>query len=111
MTDLAGKRLGQYVIIDRIGEGGMATVYRAHHEAMERDVAIKIISEKIATNPEFITRFEREVKLIAKLQHPHILPVYDYGHEGEMVYLVMRLVEGSSLDRRLAGGICQLIWS
>ncbi len=101
MVDLIGKQLGQYVIIEQIGKGGMAVVYRAHHAAMERDVAIKVMDERIANNPDFIARFDREVKLIARLQHPHILPVYDYGHTDELTFLVMRLIEGESLDSRL----------
>ncbi len=101
MPDLIGKQLGQYVITSQIGKGGMAFVYKAHHAAMDRDVAIKVMDDEIANNPEFIARFEREVKTIARLQHPHILPVYDYGHEGKLIYLVMRLVDGRSLDDEL----------
>ncbi|HVO42534.1 MAG TPA: serine/threonine-protein kinase, partial [Aggregatilineales bacterium] len=104
MANLVGKQLGQYVITVQIGKGGMATVYRAHHAAMDRDVAIKVMDDEIARQPEFIARFEREAKLIARLQHPHILPVYDYARTDEVTYLVMRLVEGESLDKRLRTG-------
>ncbi len=108
MTDFSGKQLGQYSVVGVIGQGGMATVYRAHQETMDRDVAIKVITGQLASNPSFIARFERETRLIAKLQHPHILPVYDFGRDGEQVYLVMRLVEGGSLDVRLEGGALPL---
>jgi serine/threonine protein kinase len=104
MSDLVGKRLGQYDILNPIGQGGMATVYKARQESMERDVAVKVIIGQLATNPDFIARFEREARLIAKLQHPHILPVYDFGRDENLLYLVMRLVEGGSLDQRLTAG-------
>src|SRR5215475_9239117 len=103
MAELIGKQVGQYLIIEEIGRGGMAAVYRAHQAAMDRDVAIKVMDERIAHDPDFIARFDREVKLIAKLQHPHILPVYDYGRLDDLTYLVMRLIDGESLDHRLRG--------
>src|SRR5262245_50639057 len=104
MSDLAGKNLGQYEIVSLLGQGGMATVYKAHQPSMDRDVAIKVISGQLAGDPNFVSRFEREARLIAKLQHPHILPVYDFGRENDMLFLVMRLVEGGSLDERLRQG-------
>src|SRR5260221_11610429 len=108
MTDLIGKRLGQFEIIEAIGKGGMATVYRARQASMDRDVAVKVISKDLADSPEFVTRFEHEARLIAKLQHAHILPVYDFGREGEIVYLAMRLVDGGSLDERIRAGTLPL---
>src|SRR5579859_1811110 len=104
MTDLNGRRLGQYEIVSLLGKGGMAIVYKARQSSMDRDVAIKVISNELGENPDFVARFEREVRLIARLQHPHILPVYDFGREGSMLYLVMRLVEGGSLDQKLRTG-------
>lgn len=104
MSNLSGKRLGQYEILNVLGRGGMATVYRAHQASMDRDVAVKVITGNLADNPDFIARFERESRLIARLQHPHILPVYDFGQEDGLIYLVMRLVEGGSLDQRLHKG-------
>jgi serine/threonine-protein kinase len=71
---------------------------------MDRDVAIKVISGQLADDETFIPRFEREARLIARLQHVHILPVYDFGREEHLLYLVMRLVEGGSLDQRLRDG-------
>ncbi|MCC7445804.1 MAG: serine/threonine protein kinase [Anaerolineae bacterium] len=104
MTDLVGTRLGQYEVTERIGQGGMAAVYRARQPSMDRDVAIKVISTQLVGDPGFVTRFEHEARLIARLQHVHILPVYDFGREDTQLYLVMRLVEGGSLDRQLRYG-------
>ncbi len=104
MNDLSGTRLGQYHLIALIGKGGMATVYRAHQSSMGRDVAIKIMSPDLADEPEFMTRFEREAQIIAQLQHPNILPVYDFGREGRLTYFVMRLVSGGNLGDELRGG-------
>jgi len=98
--------VGNYQIEERLGRGGMATVYRARQLNMHRDVAIKVMSAELAEDPQFIARFEREARVIASLEHPRILPVHDYGHEGALFYLVMRLVEGETLyDRMLAGPV------
>jgi len=104
MTLPSDGRLGPYELHEVIGKGGMATVYRAHQPSMDRDVAIKIISPELAAEPEFAERFEREARIIARLQHPHILPVFDFGREGETIYLVMRLMEGGNLAHELRGG-------
>lgn len=105
MSDpLISKTLGNYEIVGRVGKGGMATVYRARQLNMQRDVAIKVMSADLAADPEFVARFEREAHVIARLEHPRILPVHDFGHEGELFYLVMRLVEGESLYYRLKRG-------
>ncbi len=105
MSDpLISQTLGNYEIVGKLGKGGMATVYRARQRNMQRDVAIKVMSADLAADPEFIARFEREAHVIARLEHPRILPVHDFGHEGELFYLVMRLVEGESLYYRLKRG-------
>src|SRR5258708_5022834 len=104
MSDLVGKSLDQYQLLSLLGRGGMAAVYRSHQPSMDRDVAIKVISGQLADDPTFIARFEREARLIAKLQHPHIVRVYDFGRRDGVLYLVMRLVEGGSLDERLRQG-------
>ncbi len=104
MSDLVGTRLGQYAILEMIGQGGMAVVYKARQESMDRDVAIKVITAQFAGHADFIARFEREARLIARLQHPHILPVYDFGRNDNLIYLVMRLVDDGALDRRLHSG-------
>lgn len=103
MNDLSGTTLGQYQLIEVIGKGGMATVYRAYQPSMEREVAVKVMSPDLADEAEFITRFRREAQIIAQLQHPHILAVYDFGEQGRFVYLVMRLMMGGTLANELQG--------
>lgn len=101
---LLARTLGNYEIVGRLGRGGMATVYRAHQLNMQRDVAIKVMSVELTSNPQFVSRFEQEAHVIAHLEHPRILPVHDYGHEGDYFYIVMRLVEGETLYDRLQRG-------
>jgi serine/threonine-protein kinase len=94
---LVGARLGHYQIIEEIGKGGMATVYRAYQPSVGRDVAVKIIHRAIAADSNALERFQREAKLIARLEHPHLLPVYDYNGEHDPPYIVMRYLEGGTL--------------
>jgi serine/threonine protein kinase len=101
---LIGQTIGNYEVLHRLGKGGMATVYRARQTNMARDVAIKIMSADLAEDPKFVQRFEREAQVIANLQHPRILPVHDFGHEGELFYLVMRVIDGESLYHRMLQG-------
>lgn len=96
-----GQMVGAYQILEQVGQGGMATVYRAYHAAMDRDVAIKIVPFQFAQNPDFIQRFRREVNIIAKLEHPRILPVYDSGEVSGSPYLVMRFLETGTLKERI----------
>ena len=103
MSTLIGKQFGQYAIVALIGRGGMATVYRARQASVEREVAIKFLPETFAEDEGMIQRFRQEAKTIASLQHPHILPLFDYGEADGLPYLVMRLVEGGSLEDRLKG--------
>ncbi len=104
MNDLSGSALGPYQLKTIIGKGGMATVYRAYQPSMDRDVAIKILAPDLTHDPEFIARFEREAQIIAGLQHPNILTVYDFGRANGLMYLVMRLMEGGNLARELKRG-------
>ena len=105
MTDLFGQYLGRYYLSERLGEGGMAVVYKAHDTRLERDVAIKIIRRGAFPTDaldEVLKRFEREAKSLAKLSHPNIVKVHDYGeHEGSP-YLVMEYMPGGTL-RKLLG--------
>jgi len=105
---LISRTIGNYEIVSRLGKGGMATVYRARQSNMQRDVAIKIMSADLVEDPQFVARFEREAQVIANLQHPRILPVHDFGHDGELFYLVMRVIDGESLYHRLLGGALPL---
>ncbi|MBI5959688.1 MAG: protein kinase [Chloroflexi bacterium] len=101
MADLTGQTLGQYKLGALLGKGGMASVYRARQESMDREVAVKIMAGELSGNAEFTARFEREARVIARLQHPHILPVIDFGRSGPFVYLVMRLVDAGALNERM----------
>lgn len=94
---MLGTRLGPYEIIEEIGKGGMATVFRAYQPSIGRYVAIKIIHRAIATDDRAVERFQREARLIARLEHPHLLPVYDYDGTHEPPYIVMRYLEGGTL--------------
>lgn len=99
MENLTGKQFGQYRIIEPLGEGGMAAVYKAYQPSVDRYVAIKVLPQQFAKDPNFISRFEQEARILAKLQHPHILPVYDHGQADGYTYIVMPLVaEGSLTD-------------
>jgi len=95
---LGGHTLGQYQLIARLGRGGMATVYKAYQPSLDRYVAVKVLSTFLAQNLDFAARFQREARAIAKLNHPNILPVHDYGQEGDLTYIVMRYVEGGTLQ-------------
>jgi serine/threonine protein kinase len=102
---MIGRRLGAYFIQEKIGEGGMAQVYKAYHERLRRDVAIKIILPQIADQHGFRERFEREAQLIASLEYRNIVAVYDFGEVSNITYLVMQYVGGGTLrDRMLREG-------
>ena len=97
MEDLTGKQFGLYQIVAPLGEGGMAAVYKAYQPSMERYVAVKVLPRQIADSAEFIARFKREARMLAQLQHPHILPVFDYGESDGYTYIVMSFVQGGTL--------------
>ena len=96
MRDLVGRTVGHYRIVEQIGAGGMGVVYRAHDERLDRDVAIKVLAEEVATDPDRLARFEREAKAVAMLNHPNILAIHDFGTEDAVGGGVARL-------RRLGG--------
>ena len=104
----AGQMLGPYRIIEQVGQGGMATVYKAYHAAMDRFVAVKILPRELAESPEFTGRFQQEARVIAHLEHAHILPVYDYGESDGYTYLVMRYLEAGTLKEKLSAGLLPL---
>ncbi|MCY4018021.1 MAG: protein kinase [Chloroflexi bacterium] len=89
-----------YEIKARIGSGGMATVYQAYHERLDRHVAIKVLHESFVRDDTFLERFEREARIIARLEHPHIVPIYDYAEIDGQPYIVMKYIEGGTLKRR-----------
>ncbi len=94
--------LGEYLLLDRIGAGGMGEVFRAEHRTMNRQVAVKILSRKIADNPQLLERFFHEIRAVAKLMHPNIVTAFDAGSQGGIHFLVMELVEGEMLSRRVS---------
>ena len=109
MTTLQpGQQIGPYQVINQIGKGGMATVYKAYHAAVDRYVAIKIISNQLVENAEFLKRFKQEARLIAKLEHPHILPIHDFGETDGVPYMVMRYLEAGTLKERLKNNALSL---
>ncbi|HVO68877.1 MAG TPA: protein kinase, partial [Aggregatilineaceae bacterium] len=100
---MSRRRLGKYEIIDRIGRGGMAEVYRGYHAALDRYVAIKLLHPFLADDPEFKDRFENEARNVARLKHVNIVQVYDFDYdaESESYYMVMELINGPTLKDRL----------
>ncbi len=101
---IAGARLGHYEIGDPIGHGGMGAVYRARDTRLDRDVAVKVLRDRLAADPDARARFEREAKAVAALSHPNILAIYDFGIAGDVPYSVTELLEGETLRARLAAG-------
>jgi serine/threonine-protein kinase len=103
--NLIGKRLGNFEILEEIGRGGMATVYRAHQTTINRIVAIKVLPRHFLHDPGFYERFTREVEVIADLEHPHILPIYDYGEAEGLPFIAMRYLGGGSLAQMIRRGV------
>ncbi|GAP21775.1 serine/threonine-protein kinase [Leptolinea tardivitalis] len=104
MTDLyppSGSLLGKYRVMECIGHGGMAEVYRGRHEKLNRDVAIKVLHSSLTDDPAFIARFEREARLSASLRHPGIVQVYDFDTQGDSLFLVMEYIRGGTLKQTL----------
>ena len=92
-----GARLGSYEILAPLGAGGMGEVYRARDPRLGRDVAIKVLADRLSKDPQAIARFEREPKSVAALSHPNILAIYDVGSDQGVAYAVTELLEGESL--------------
>ena len=107
MKNLTGQSLKAYQLLERIGSGGFGAVYRAYQSTIGREVAVKVILPRFANQPDFIRRFEAEAQLVARLEHLHIVPLYDYWREPDGAYLVMRWLRGGSakaaLDRNPFG--------
>jgi transcriptional regulator with XRE-family HTH domain len=102
--DLSGRAIRTYTLHDKIGAGAFGVVYRAVQPLVEREVAIKIILPQYANHPDFIRRFEAEAQLVARLEHPHIVPLYDYWRDPGVAYLVMRLLRGGNVQELLQQG-------
>ncbi len=109
MDPYVGRQIGQYELRSLIGQGGMAVVYRANQPGLNRDVAVKIVSRLLTQDPLFRQRFEREVNLVAQLEHANIVPVFEHGTtEDGTTYLAMRYIKGGSLADRLQEGPLQI---
>ncbi len=103
-----GVRLGPYEVLAAIGKGGMGEVYKARDTRLDRTVAIKVLPEHVASDPELKQRFEREAKTLAALSHPHICPIHDVGSQDGIDFLVMEHLEGETLAQRLTKGALPL---
>ncbi len=103
-TELVGRMFGSYKLVGLLGRGGMASVYRGYQESIDRTVAIKILPAELLHDPTFLTRFTQEARTLARLTHPAILSLYDFGESNGMPYIVMPFMAGGSLADRLRSG-------
>jgi serine/threonine protein kinase len=101
--DLSGRALGPYEILERIGEGGMAVVYRAVQQSLGREVALKVLSAELGVYDIYVERFRDEARTLARLEHPHILPIYDLGTAEGQLYIATPLVRGGTVRDQLLG--------
>ena len=108
MAVTPGTRLGPYEILSALGAGGMGEVYKARDTRLDRTVAIKILPETLAADPQFRERFDREARAISQLTHPHICTLYDVGEQQGTAFLVMEYLEGETLADRLKKGALPL---
>jgi len=97
-----GENIGPYRIMEKLGQGGMATVYKAYHASLDRYVALKVLHPAFHEDQSFTMRFQREARVVAKLEHPSIVPVYDFAEHESRPYLVMKYIEGETLKARLS---------
>jgi len=101
MALATGTKLGPYEVLSALGAGGMGEVYRARDTRLQRDVAVKVLPDVLARDPDRLTRFEREAQAVAALSHPNILAIHDFGVDGSTVYAVTELLDGETLRARL----------
>ncbi|HLA41928.1 MAG TPA: protein kinase, partial [Aggregatilineales bacterium] len=101
MENLTGQTIRGYELRRQIGTGGFGTVYRAYQQVVDREVAIKVILPEYVKSPEFIRRFESEAQLVARLEHPFIVPLFDFWREAQGAFLVMRYYSGGNLKHYL----------
>jgi eukaryotic-like serine/threonine-protein kinase len=104
MALASGSKLGPYEIVAPLGAGGMGEVYRARDPRLGRDVALKVLPQSVASDPEGMARFEREAQVLASLNHPNIASIYGLEESGGVQALVMELVEGPTLAERIKQG-------
>lgn len=96
-----GEKVGAYILGKQLGQGGMATVYLGHHPQLDREVAIKVMHQNFLDDEGFVARFQREAQIVAKLTHPHIVPVFDFDEHAGQPYLVMKYIQGWTLKKQL----------
>ena len=99
-----GETVGPYRILAQLGQGGMATVYKAYHAALDRYVALKVLHPAFTDDATFMSRFQREARVVARLDHPNIVPIYDFAEYEGRPYLVMKFIEGETLKALLSEG-------
>jgi len=104
MSFNVGENVGPYRIIEQLGQGGMATVFKAYHASLDRYVAIKVLHPAFSEDASFEARFQREARVVAKLEHLNIVPIYDYAEHEKRPYLVMKFIEGNTLKAKLDQG-------
>ncbi|MFN2271519.1 MAG: serine/threonine-protein kinase, partial [Anaerolineae bacterium] len=98
---LEGRNLGKYRVLEPLGRGGMARVYRAYHPQLDRYVAIKVLRSDLVEEGEFLARFRREAQAVAALRHPNVVQVFDFDLQDGIYYMVIELLEGDTLQTRL----------
>ncbi|MBI5927728.1 MAG: protein kinase [Chloroflexi bacterium] len=103
MTFTIGQTVGPYTVVEQLGQGGMATVYKAFHANLNRYVAIKVLHIAFSSDEGFQERFKREAQIVGRLDHPHIVPIFDYAMQQNQPYLVMKFIEGQTLKQDLRG--------
>jgi len=104
MSFNVGENIGPYRIVEQLGQGGMATVFKAYHASLDRYVALKALHPAFNTDASFASRFQREARVVARLEHPNIVPVYDFAEHETRPYLVMKFIEGDTLKARMDQG-------
>ena len=104
VLDLQGEPLRGYRLLEQVGEGAFGVVHRAIQPQVGREVAIKAIHPELANHPDFVRRFDHEAQIVARLEHPHVVPLYDYWREPDAAYLVMRFLRGGSVEDLLEAG-------
>ena len=105
MADLTGQTLGKYQLVERLGRGGMADVYKGYQPGLDRYVAVKVLHAHLAEDPEFITRFKREARAVADLHHPYIVQVFDFDVQADNYYMVMEYIEGGKTLKEVLQGL------
>jgi serine/threonine protein kinase len=104
-----GRMFGNYELVQKIGQGGMGLVYKGRQVSLDRVVAVKILNKSLCDNAEFIKRFEREAKSIARINHPNIMAVYDFGQTDGLYYMITEYIEGSSLSKQISDSVMMTV--